>query len=812
MFFKRIFFFIFSFLILTGCSNWWGGKQQENGIWKGENFNTTTTEGPCSFNFEEISNKFISGTIHKEEINHIIVCALTTLEENKEKIITKTQGEVTDNEIKVLIKSFFLPKVSGGQIKLDIWIERIFSLKDLILGPKNPTKQRIFKYSEMTQVLNRFQKISPEIEMASQKFQELKTYKTLDPHSYQLRKEILSLYIKMIKTMLQNERGKVIHDLPRDLVLNQYNLWDGLDKGIGKHYIEATYLSHRLLYGHPEENLLKDILVPLFKNIEDMYGIFSDIHYYQNLTDITTESSVQFLVHYYKLLEYIFKLFEDNHQKTISREDLTKLFNLLQTEINGNSHLFVQGLFELKIYICGGSPDLLTANEVRKLRAINQKIFQDYERSLRLFEGLRQESVTRHDINRFTINNLEKFKNNEEGFSRNDFVSYQKMYENFPRITQYWKSPFEVTEGIQKYDFILSQIALTITESILDAYDKDKNSEVALGEINETELSSLMKTIQLLVKGFYLLISNPNATDSNTKLFELNEEESLFFSKILSFLTDRFFHNSNGNGILDKYEVLEVISFLFETRKNARAFFEETKKIEDPHYILAEARELPQNDETVRNLRDTSLIFKYFPHSHFELSKEDLEKYISKILGALGKTLDEQVSFKDIEIIFGMIRLIEMIFTKYDLDLNGVLYKTELDLLYTDLEPFFGPVLEKKIKESKTKLRFYENWFAEDNTTIKRKFFDYAVCFGEVTIIYKDLEKLDKKLEKVEAQKEKVKAEANKNRYFWESLSQDQQAELDKKLALLEEKKIETNRLLIMSLLTDIMHNDSLFK
>ena len=195
---------------------------------------------------------------------------------------------------------------------------------------------------------------------------------------------------------------------------------------------------------------------------------------------------------------------------------------------------------------------------------------------------------------------------------------------------------------------------------------------------------------------------------------KIDNEESEIMARALGFLTDRFFKSSDSNGVLDHFELLDAISFLFENRRLARTFFESHK-----------------TNETVSG----TLILNNFAWSADELTH---------ILKAFNKSPSDEISFKDTELIYFVIRFVDMIFEKYDVSKDAVLDLSELDSFYNDFNAFFGRFVEAKIQKNKeANYYFWQLWFADDNETFMRKFFDYALLFGEVTAKGEDLKKLE---------------------------------------------------------------------
>src|SRR3989338_1795033 len=195
--------------------------------------------------------------------------------------------------------------------------------------------------------------------------------------------------MKVIKSILQNENGEIVNNLSHETVLEQYNYWSGLDKGIGKHYIEAAFLAHKLLYGSKYKTLLKENISSLLDGIEKMYHTFSEIHYYS-------------------LLDHIFTIFENKKQKRVFRNDLVQLFELLQTRVQGKANVFVAGLFELKMRVCGGNTEILTDREMMTLHGFINEVYLTYESALALFEE-DKESISQAELLRWIRMNQDRF-------------------------------------------------------------------------------------------------------------------------------------------------------------------------------------------------------------------------------------------------------------------------------------------------------------------------------------------------------------------------------------------------------------------
>ena len=701
MFFKKTFIFLFLSFFFLSCSwkDWYGEKTEHNTVFDASQFLLES----CSLDFKTLSTKFAEGTLEEKDINHNVDCALKLLGDSKERLITKFEGAVTEQEIKTLIIKEFLPKVASGAEDLDLWLNRIFSFRKLILG--DAKQKQPIRFSEMEEILTRFRSTSPHIALISQGLKKRKTLTLQSKEIYVEERKLFSLYMKVIKSMLQNENGEIVNNLSHETVFEQYNYWSGLDKGIGKHYIEAAFLAHKLLYGSKYKTLLKENISSLLDGIEKMYHTFSEIHYYSHVPLISTESATLFLVNYYKLLDHVFTIFENKKQKRVFKNDLVQLFELLQTRVQGKASVFVAGLFELKMRVCGGNTEILTDREMMTLHGFINEVYLTYESALALFEEDR-ENISQAELSQWIHMNQDRF------IDQSVIDTYQKMEANFPRITHYWQTPIDTHTHIPKYHFIFSHMTLAVIDRIISAYDSNVQDVVPIKELNAGDLISLSKTLQLLVKGFVHLV-NANQAEEPSGV-KIDNEESEIIARALGLLTDRFFKSSDSNGVLDHFELLDAISFLFENRRLARTFFESHK-----------------TNETVSG----TLILNNFAWSADELTH---------ILKAFNKSPSDEISFKDTELIYFVIRFVDMIFEKYDVSKDAVLDLSELDSFYNDFNAFFGRFVEAKIQKNKeANYYFWQLWFADDNETFMRKFFDYALLFGEVTAKGEDLSKLE---------------------------------------------------------------------
>ncbi|MBI3016666.1 MAG: hypothetical protein HYY62_01495 [Deltaproteobacteria bacterium] len=742
MFFKQMILFVL-FVLSTGCGKWYGEEALPVKFPK-LNSSQTTQSTSCQIDLEGTAQKYLQGTLQSQDIHSVINCAVQTIDAASDKIVSKNIGQLTLREISVLLEAHVLGNPEG----LMLWLKRLFSFRDILLGEK----QDVIGFSEVKEMLLRVDRVSdlvPQLSLLFFEYQKVAVSKD-QPRFWELRKKMFSLYMRIIKEVLKNQEGKISHTIPKDLILKQYQLWDQLEEEIGSHYIQAGYLANQVLLGHEGTVIKGPQVEELLTHLEFAYHQVCDINSLQEQSIWTPQETLFFLNAYERLLEHLFSLFLTTDQNELKKEDLIQLLELLYASVQGKATEFVDAVLSFKKQIVGGSLNTFGREEMKQLMVLFHDALAAYRRGLQLFQG-DNASLTQEGIRAWLLEN-------KNGLSPSDFNQGVDMFTKFPKTIYLWTTPFEKRNFIYKNNFLLTQIAGVLVDRAIQAYDTDHDGKLSLklsqttvddfSEIDTLELTSLTATIQKLLKGLDLLtegeLSQAKSKEARQVWTDPLSLDTVSLGKIITLLSDQLLYTSNGDQTLDRYEILEAMSFILENSRAATWFFRDVR-VESFYADLPESQEKGLKREGLLDiLKEVLTLQWYFPDAMRILSPEELKRYVGSIIALVGRQDPQVISVGELESVFALVRLIETFFIRYDQDGNGILDQKEVRVMYHHFSPLISKLMKEHRQNSTSDtpilsgiLECIPDVFTEEigqsisEEKINRKVFEYIVAKGE---------------------------------------------------------------------------------
>ncbi len=648
----------------------------------------------------------------------------------------KVPNIFTRREIETLLRS----RILGDPSRLYAWIDRFFAMREIVLGISKKSDLHI---SEIKEILNRSLKVSQVLSDLSKALHRQSQFVIKSNANFMAqaksRKNSFSLFMKIIRTLLQNANGEIDHDLPIDLLLEQYELWEGLEEEIGSHYIKAGYLANRVLLGKSEDNVKAPEVLSLLANVESVYHLVTDINALLDTTQWTPKESVLFLRAYQKLLNFLFKLFLESGESEIKETDLVNLLELLHADVQGKASQFVHSILKFKTRLLGGSENAFVADDLVKLMSIFDETTLALERSaeiapesnIQMTQGVIQAWLESH----------------RDKISPENVLKMESILNDFPKTLYLWTTPYQKTDAVNVNNFSLTQIAFVLVDHVIGAYDKNGDHKLSLAdskdgrlEIGHGELLEMVQTIQGILTGLDLLTEG---VPSSSKPLLLKTES---LGKLIVTLADQLLYNANADSVLDRYEIMEVASFLLENSRAATWFYWDPAI--EPYRVHPE-------DELKRGLlreglsgelKKVATLQWYFPNAMNVFSDAEVQRYVQTVIETIGRDDPKIMSVEELETLFALVRLMETMFLKFDLNQDAILDKSDLKTMSIHFKPFVVQAMRAAEEDKKKSyslnplkaigtpfrraMEISKEIFLDDDSIYERSFF-YALTNGK---------------------------------------------------------------------------------
>lgn len=688
---------IIALLMLTGCGKWFGEDKPTPPVYK---FQYTKNDRFTIESFKIISDNFDKFTMGKLQNNGFIQAinrSMALLELATARLEGKYEGAYTQQEIQFILTSGILDE--SQQVK--VWIRRFVALINILLGDE----QSKIQLSDVHEIFRRVVLIAPYIVAVSDFQQELSQLSDKNNEqiekAWKIKKNIFSEIVKMSKVLFQNDRGKIQFPLVKQVILNQYRYLDaGIDTTYWDRFIEAGFFINHIIFGRSERSINPENIFEMFDVIDFTYTNIFDVYAVTSQKIWSTDEFSSILLSYHKVVYHFLDQFCINQARAIEAKDLNKLFKLLHLGTQSESELFTNALLDLKSILFQSPERSFSRPDIQKMR--------DFLKS----------SVEK--VNEVSVSNASSNAPKDEEFMN--------------KIAVLWSSPFHPKKAPSTSDVKLSIMLLNMIDYVLAIYDENHDQKLSLKTENEKELQALLKTIRRFVQGFYQMVGE------NAAIHSLNNMEDATIGNILITTTDHLLLNGNQNGELDRFEILEMVSFIFENDRLVSSHFwsptfkdyrKENSLSIDQQAWLSHAGEEPE-------------FRAYFPRmmAYFNDSKS-LATYLKRFIHLYGLEGDT-VSMADLKLIMGTLRAIEQLFLKYDLDGNNLLNGDEILALFDDLKPlidkaydFYDAKNTKGFTEIVSdwwndKLSFGEGWryFWSSDEEVQESIFFYIMTHG----------------------------------------------------------------------------------
>ncbi|MBI2608032.1 MAG: hypothetical protein HYW47_00320 [Deltaproteobacteria bacterium] len=690
MFFKKVQFLVFA-LSVAGCSRMIGEPpplQKELVIDFKDSQTQKESENPCSIDVYLLTKAFETGALTTSSIQQTVSCVEEALITAQKKLETIEEGVLSYDELQKVIDA----KVLGDPVEIKKWVWRLFSARDIILG-ENVKKISFFQISK---ILKKIKNGAREIESLSQSFSRYQKLSSEKKEYWGTRKKLIEAYLNLAKKLIINEQGKYERSYTKDFLLKQYRVWDSLHEEVGEHYVKAGFLANRVFFGKTEGLIEAFDFEKLLQYFIEVYMLVTDVEELLANKVWTIKESISFINAYKNLLEKLLHIFLAEGQKELKKEDLIRMLEFLHEPVEGKGGELVEAILELKVKIFGGSLESFTNEELEKISKSFKYGVDSYNRSERIFEK-RKDYLSLEEIKQWI---------EEKGSILADANDYFKILESLPKILYFWTTPYQSSFIIRKSNFTLSQVTSVLFRNIVDAYDDDQDGKLSLKlydvrpevppEIGHMELIGLVNTTQKFFKGLDFLAGKKD--DMWSKPLGLDPQ---ILGQVLIVLADQLLYNSNADNTIDTFELTEVASFIFENMRAVTWFYWDPK-IRPFHLPGTEnEQKLLKREGLLSLLDEVETLRWYFPNIIQDLSQKEIVQYVENFIAMIGRNNPENISSSELGIIFGVVRLVETIFLKYDQNKDGFLDYKEVNKIYSHFEPTIKSIIQNHEKYDK---------------------------------------------------------------------------------------------------------------
>ncbi len=627
----KLFLLLTGVLFLSACSSSWFGEDPPKIPDLKIHYMKNDSETIQCFKIIDIQHeKFLNGRLNPDGFVKMIDCSEMLLLKGASHIELKTKDVFTAGEVETILNSGVL----GESANVEKWVKRLVALARVLYG----SETEAIMMADILELFRRIRQAAPYVSKLSVlMYAQNGVFLEGSPEFWELRKKIFAALFEIARNIIKNKQGEVEFPLVKEIFLHQRENFDlGIRQEIWDRFVEIFFVINKTILGHSEdvvrspEDILSilNILDFAFQKIFDVYGIYAAKSW-------TPREWVSIIKRYEELLAKFLDAFSESKAQEIQAQDLARILNLVHGGTQEYAHIFVDALVDLKANIFKSSGSAFSRQDVKELRQF-------------LHEAI------------------------EEAREVNVHSSVPAL--DMSKITHLWKSPFMALSS-KKYSSTaeeeeLSTLLLHFIDHIIRIHDDDQDGKLSVnpkvasasGERVYKELSSLIHTVQKMVLGFRKLMGESSLLNS------VEQVGADTIGKMVIAVSDKLLVNSDQDGNLSRYEILELMSFAAET----------DRLVSD---LLQEGSIAPQG---VKGLYRNSILREHFPKLfQVFLNFEDFKGYMQFYLALLNKEDIRTMTAGELRVIFGLMRLVEYVFLKFDTNQDHILVKSEIVAAYS---------------------------------------------------------------------------------------------------------------------------------
>jgi len=614
---------------------------------------------------EKNYKKYEAGTLEAADFEEMIDRCEFLLLKGASKLMGEQKDSYSPKEIEIILTSGVLAESKNIQL----WVERFVGIIHIILG----SDQSRISFADIKEMFRRMRLTARHISNVSELQKKLNIPDaSSDQHQYwEIKRDVFSEIMKAVEILLQDSKGRINIPLVKKVILNQQKYFH-LESW--NRYIDAAYLINRIIYNHSDQYIAKEDIGSVLKMTRDTFEKIFEIQvlYEEKMLD-TPQFSAMF-EKYNLLLDSFLEAFYKSEGEKVRASDLSRLLGMLNlASSEEEAGIFVNALVALKGYVFQNQDLDFTRTDVQKMHL--------------LLLGARESA-----------------KKAEEDFSNHVNKT------DFEKIKPLWKNPLQPNQAnvnaLTISEVKLSSMLLYFIDHLISVYDMNRDGKLVVS----SELSGIVRSVQHLISGFKKLMGDGSSVESATAL---NPD---VVGKIILVIGDKLLINSNRDDALDRFEILDMVSFGIE---NDRFLASLTMKPLSWEEWVESGQFQNYFSQLVRSFPSHKVLYNYvlFIVKMFDIDPAQIPT-------------DNQL-----RMVCGFMRLVEHIFLKYDTDLNGVLSLAELTGMYPHFEPLVKEAFEyykAKGGVSTSTATWSDTWnyYTTSWDDIRKNVFFYALTYG----------------------------------------------------------------------------------
>ncbi len=646
--FKSILLILGASVCMSACgshSSWFGEAPPEPPELKVHYMKNDSETIKCFKIIDIQHDLFLDGKLSPTGFVQMMDCSELLLLKGASHIDLKTKDMFTPEEIETILTSGVL----GESAAIERWVKRFVALSHVLYGSEAQTLQM----TDILEIFRRIRQIAPQMSKLSElTFKQNKLSSAISeesPDYWKLRGEIFGALLEAARTLVQNKQGEIEVSLVKKVILHQREYFDlGIREDMWNRFVEACFMVNKAILGHSDGTIepkdiksVIDILDVTFQKVFAVYGIYA--------TKVWAPKEwVLILKRYEELIANFLDAFSENRTESIDAQDLAKIFGLIHVGTKEEADTFVEALVDLKSHLFQSPKPFFSRQDVKDLR--------------QFFHGAIENA---HEVSLH-------------------FETSQRL--ELSKMRSLWKSPFGVSSSgniLKAEEIELSTLLLYFIDRVIQIHDIDHDGKLSVypGETSQTgelvykELSSLIRTAQKMVIGFKKLMGESALLNS------VSQAGAEPLGKIVIAISDKLLVNGDQDGKLNRYEILELLSFMTETDRLASSvYWDDSLK---PFRTKVFGEEAVFRPQWIKGLYRNQYFQRDFPRlcGGF-LNSDDFKEYVKQYLHFFHKDEFQPVTFGELKTILGLMRFVEYIFLKFDTNQDGQLSRDEIVAAY----------------------------------------------------------------------------------------------------------------------------------
>ncbi|MBI3019466.1 MAG: hypothetical protein HYY61_06220, partial [Deltaproteobacteria bacterium] len=627
----KVLLLILGTLFLSSCgshSSWFGEPPSEPGELKVHYMKNDSETIQCFKIIDIQYAKFLNGKLSPEGFIKMIDCSELLLLKGASHIELKTKDTFTAEEIEVILSSGVLAESAA----LERWVKRFVALARVLYGHETDA----IRMTDILELFRRIRQLAPHLSKLSQLAHDKSQLSVQESaESWELRKKIFVTLLEAGRDLVKDNASPLV----KEILLHQREYFDlGIRQEIWDRFVEACFVVNKVILGRSEDMIQsQDIISVLnildftFQKVFDVYGIYA--------TQVWTPKEwVLIIKSYEELLAKFLDVFSETKAQEIKAQDLARILSLIHMGTQKEADTFVSALVDLKTHIFKSPGHSFSRQNVKDLRKFLHEAIEEAHEVRLQSEFSQAETSQTLDVS---------------------------------KLRHLWKSPFMSAEASQRSslkgegELELSTLLLHFIDYVIQMHDVNQDGELSIysgkasriGELVHEELSALIHTAQKMVLGFKKLMGE------NALLNSVSQVEPDILGKIVIAVSDKLLVNSDQDGNLNRYEILELLSFMTETDRLASLIYGDKSLKSFRTKVFGE--EAVFGPLWIKSVYFNSDFRNYFPRFRdVFLNSGDFKEYVKQYLFLFHKNESYPVTMGEFKIILGLMSFVEYIFLK----------------------------------------------------------------------------------------------------------------------------------------------------